>query len=242
MMRRKLGVALAVVALTLSGAREATEQFRQLKSLAGGWATTNAWNSLLVYAAGTFDGLAQQQRPAALVASNSCGDAKAAAKRRAARPATRRPARVKVETAEPVIVELALGRAEVAPLRSEVEEFRIEVVQDAAKSAMIVPRFVAADFETEVAREAGADAARSQPALGMPKLFGRDFVFRLTQVETSRSRAALRRPAPRRKVDGRRAEATDAERDAERDADAQEILFEAPSDAGLLNCDDEPRR
>jgi hypothetical protein len=239
MMRQKLGVALAVVALTLSGAREATEQFRQLKSLAGGWADTNAWNSLLVYAAGTFDGLAPQ-RQTALVASNaaSCGDAKASRTRRAVRQAARRPARVKVETAEPVIAELALSHVEGVKRRSEVEEFRIEVTHDAAKSAMIVPRFSAADFETEVAREAGADAARAELALGMPKLFGRDFVLRFTQVETSKGRAARRRQALRRKVDERRVEATDAERDA----GAQEILFEAPSDSGLLNCDDEPRR
>ena len=239
MMRQKLGVALAVVALTLSGAREATEQFRQLKSLAGGWATTNAWNSLLVYAAGTFDGLAPQ-RQTALVASTtaSCGDAKASRARRAVKSGTRRPARVKVEAAEPVIAELALSHAEAAAGRSRVEEFRVEVAHDAAKAAMIVPRFAAADFETEVAREAGADAARRELALGMPKLFGRDFVFKFTQAETSKGRAARRRQALRRKVDERRGEATDAGGDA----DAQEILFEAPSDSGLLNCDDEPRR
>lgn len=238
-MRQKLCVALAVVALALSGAREAAEQFRQLKSLAAGWADTNAWNSLLVYAAGTFDGLAPQ-RQTALVAANTAsrGDRKAAAERRAVRSAARRPARVRVETAQPVIAELALSHAEAAPRRVTVEEFRVEVAHDAAKAAKIVPRFAAADFEMEVAREANADAARSDLALGMPKLFGRDFVLRLTQVEASKRRAALRRPAPRRWVDERRA----AELDAERDADAQEAFFETPSDSGLLNCDDEPRR
>lgn len=239
MMRQKLCVALAVVAVALSGAREATEQFRQLKSLAGGWATTNAWNSLLVYAAGTFDGLAPQ-RQTALVASNAaaCGDAKASRARRAVKSATRRPARVKAETPQPVIAELALSHAEGATLRSDVEEFRIEVTHDTAKAAMIVPRFSAADFEMEVARETSSDAARAQEALGMPKLFGRDFVFRFRQVETSKGRAAHRRGETRRKVNAPR----DAEADAERDADAQEVLFEAPSDSGLLNCDDEPRR
>ena len=236
-MRQKLCVVLAVVAVALSGAREATEQFRQLKSLAGGWADTNAWNSLLVYAAGTFDGLVPQ-RQAALVASNSasCGDQKAA-KRRAIKSATRRPARVKAETAEPVIAELALSHAEGAARRSEVEEFRVEVAHD-AKASLLVPRFSAADFETEVARDAGYDAARAQEALGMPKLFGRDFVFKFRQVEPARGRAALRRGETRRKVNEPRA----AEPDAEAEAEAQDVLFEAPSASGLLNCDDEPRR
>ena len=236
-MRRKLGVALAVVALALSGAREATEQFRQLKSLAGGWATTNAWNSLLVYAAGTFDGLAPR-RQTALVASNSapCGTAKAARARRAVRPAARKPARVKAETAEPLIAELALSFDERGPQGSDVEEFRIEVGRDAgAKGAALVPRFSAADFETEVAREAG----RAQPAAEMPKLRGKDFVLRYTQVETLRGRAALRRAATRRKIDEQsRGEAADSGRD---DA-PQGVPFEAPSDSGLLNCDEEPRR
>lgn len=238
-MRQKLCVALAVAALALSGAREATEQFRQLKSLAGGWATTNAWNSLLVYAAGTFDGLAPQ-KASAHVASNSasCGDRKAAAGRRAVRSANRRPARAAVEAAEPVIAELALSHAEGAVRRAEVEEFRVEVVHDAARAAMIVPRFAAADFETEVAREAGADAARPQPAPGMPQSFVRDFLFKYRQVETIRGRAARGRSEKRRKANAPRA----AEADAEHDADAQETLFEAPSDSGLLNCDDGPRR
>ena len=238
-MRQKLCVALAVVAVALSGAREATEQFRQLKSLAGGWADTNAWNSLLVYAAGTFDGLAPQQRQTALVASNaaSCGDRKAATRRRAVKSAARRPARVRVEAARPVIAELALSHAEGATRRPVVEEFRIEVSHD-AKAALLVPRFAAADFETEVAREVVAEAARAELPLGMPKLFGRDFVVRLKQVEASRVRAASRRVERRRKA----GEPRDAERDADRDADAQEVLFEAPSDSGLLNCDDEPRR
>lgn len=235
-MRQKLCVALAVVALALSGAREATEQFRQLKSLAAGWASTNAWNSLLVYAAGTFDGIAPQ-RQAALVASNSAprGGAKAAAKRRAVRSVARRPSRVKAD--EPVIAELALGHAGAATRRVEVEEFRIEVARDGAKTALLVPRFAAADFETEVARE--SNAAREQPELGLPNLFGKDFVLRLRQAEAAKGRAALRRPASRRRVDEHRGEtATDDERDAE----AQDVLFAAPSDSGLLNCDDEPRR
>ena len=240
-MRQKLGVALAVVALAISGAREASDQFHQLTSLAGGWATTNAWNSLLVYAAGTFEGLAPQ-RQTALVASNtasSCESAKTATARR--KPAARKPARVRVEAAEPVIAELALSHAEARSLRSEVEEFRIEVRRDAGeKAAALVPRFAAMDFETELARETnlGADAARARLASELSKLWGKDFVFKFRQVETSRGRAAGRRNAERRKVEERRAEATDAAQDA----DAREVLFEAPSDSGLLNCDDEPRR
>jgi len=235
-MRQKLGVALAVVALALSGAREATEQFHQLKSLAGDWATTNAWNSLLVYAAGTFDGLAPQ-RQTALVASNSapCDDAKAATARR--KPATRRPARVKVKTAEPVIAELALSHAEAASLRSDVEEFRIEVRREAGeKAAALIRPFVAMDFETELAREVshGAEAARARLASELSKLWGKDFVFKFTQVETFKGRAASKR----RQVE----EARDAAADAERDADAQDVLFDATSDSGLLNCDEEPRR
>jgi hypothetical protein len=225
-----------VVALALSGAREATEQFRQLKSLAGGWATTNAWNSLLVYAAGTFDGLAPQRRTA-LVASNSvsCDGAKAQVARRKAKPAARRPARVKVETAEPLVAELALNFDEADSQRSDVDEFRIEVGRDAG-AKVYVPRFAAADFETEVARGAGreAEAARAQLSSELSKLWGSDFVFKVTQSETLRGRSALKRRAPRRRVEERRDETSDAE--------AQDALFEAPSASGLLNCDDEPRR
>ena len=130
-MRRKLGVALAVIAIALSGAREAADQFRQLKSLAGGWATTNAWNSLLVYAAGTFDGLApQRQTPLVASGSDSRGEARAARARRAIKSAARKPARAKVEAAEPVVAELALSHAEAAARVSEVEEFRVEVRRD----------------------------------------------------------------------------------------------------------------
>lgn len=235
-MRQKLGVALAVVALALSGAREATEQFRQMKSLAGGWATTNAWNSLLVYAAGTFDGLAPQPRTA-LVASNPAArnDTKATRARRAVKSAARKPARLKAETAEPLIVELALSFDEAGSRGPDVEEFRIEVGRDAgAKGAAIVPRFAAADFETEVAREAG----RARLSSEMPRLSGKDFVFRLAPVETPKSRPARRRAATRRKVEETRDEAPDTGRDG----DTQEVLFEAPSDSGLLNCDEEPRR
>ncbi|HLL76139.1 MAG TPA: hypothetical protein VK421_12845 [Pyrinomonadaceae bacterium] len=238
-MRQKLGVALAVAAFALSGARGASDQFRQLKSLAGDWANTNAWNSLLVYAAGTFDGLVPQ-RQTALVASNSaaCGDAKATTARRAARPA-RKPVRVKVEEARPVIAELALSHAEAAAGSSEVEEFRIEIGRDAGETTeALIPRFAATVFETEVARESGADAARVRLASEVSKLWGKEFVFQFTPAETPRGRAALRRSATRRKADERRVEATDAELDA----DAIETLFEAPSGTGLLNCDEEPRR
>lgn len=241
-MRRKLGVALAVVALALSGAHEASDQFRQLKSLAGDWAHTNAWNSLLVYAAGTFDGLAPQ-RQTALVASNSASSpegAKASRARRAFKQATRRPERVRVEAVGPVIAELALSHA--AAGRSDVEEFRIEVARDAGANAKsLVPRFAAADFEIEVAREAGADAARARLASEMSKLRGKDVVFRYTQVETLRSRAAGRRIATRRKAEEQPRDEDEAT-DAGRDAEAQELLFEAAPDAGLLNCDEEPRR
>lgn len=241
-MRQKLGVALAVVALALSGAREASDQFRQLKSLAGGWATTNAWNSLLVYAAGTFDGRAPERRTA-LVASNtvsSCDDPRAAARRRAVR-ATRKPARVKVEDARPLIAELELSHAGTAARRSEVEEFRIEVGRDAGTAARsFVPRFAAEVFETEVAREEGAKSARARLESELSKLRGGEFVIRFTQAETLKGRDAHRRNAPRRRAEGPREAAADAERDG--DADSQEALFEAPTDAGLLNCDEEPRR
>jgi hypothetical protein len=231
-MRQKLGVALAVVALALAGAREAAEQFHQLSSLAGVLGTTSAWNSLLVYAAGTFDGLAPQ-RPTALVASNSAScDAKVSAKRRAVKSAARRPARVKAETVEPLIVELALSHAEGDARRSDVEEFRIEVGRDAgAKGALLIPRFAAMDFETEVARA-------PQVATEVSKLRDRDFTFRFMPALPLRSRDAVRRNAPRRKAESSRAEATSDEAPA----DALDVLFAAPSDSGLLNCDEEPRR
>jgi len=237
-MRQKLGVALAVIAIALSGAREATEQFHQLKSLAGGWATTNAWNSLLVYAAGTFEGLAPQKKQAALVASNTAAscDATRPRARRAAKPVVRRPARVKAEAAEPLIAVLALGPDAADSGRSDVEEFRIEVGRDAGvKGAMLVPRFAAADFETEVARE----DARSQRLPALPGYWVKDFTFKFRPALPMRSSDALRRNAQRRRgAEPSRVEATGDEAPA----DAQEVLFEAPSDSGMLNCDDEPRR
>jgi hypothetical protein len=241
-MRQKLGVALAVVALALSGAREASDQFHQLKSLAGGWATTNAWNSLLVYAAGTFDGRAPQRRTT-LIASNYAagGEAKSPRARRAAKPATRKPARARVGAAEPAIAELALSFDGAGTRRSDVEEFRIEVSRDAgAKAAALVRPFAAADFETELAREAsrGGEVARAQLASEMSKLRGGELVFKFAQVETLRARPPHRRPAPRRKVEEPRDEAAHSEQDG----DAQDVLFDAPSPSGLLNCDEEPRR
>jgi hypothetical protein len=235
-MRQKLGVALAVLALAVSGAREASDQFRQLSSLAGDWAANNAWNSLLVYAVGTFDGIVPQRR-APLVASHSsesCDANVTVAKRRVAKP--RRAARVKAEAAEPLVSELALGHAESAARRSEVEEFRIEIGRDAAQAAALVPQFGGALFETELAREGGRAAAEAKLATELQRLWGRDLVFKFTPDEAVRGRAAVRRIAPRRKAEQPREARTDA------DAEAQEILFDAPSDSGLLNCDEEPRR
>ena len=237
-MRQKLGVALAVVALALSGAREATEQFHQLKSLAGGWATTNALSSLLVYAAGTFEGLAPQ-RQTPLVASNSAapGGATRSRARRAVKPTARKPARVKVETAEPLIVALALSHAEAATRDSDVEEFRVEVGRDAgAKGAVLVPRFAVADFETEVARE---DVRALLPP-AMPGHWGKDFTFKFRPSLPMKGRTPHKRNATRRRA----AEPSPAEAPgaAEAPDDAQEVLFETPSDSGLLNCNEAPRR
>ena len=223
-MRQKLGVALAVFALALSGAREAADQLDQLKSLAGAWASTNAWNSLLVYAAGPFNGLAPRKAtPTTLVAANSAARAGEKVVRRAVRTAARKQTRPKAEAAGPQleIAALTISSAEAASRRSDVDEFEIGVRHEAGT----------ADFETQIARA----GVRSELA----RLGAAEFVLKFARVEARKGRAPVRRPAPRRKVE----EARDDEPAGEpADGDAREVLFESPSSSGLFNCDEEPRR
>jgi hypothetical protein len=234
-MRQKLGVALAVFALALSGAREAADQFGQFKSLAGAWATTNAWNSLLVYAAGTFDGLAPRKAaPTVLVAANSATRGSAKVTRRVVRTVTRRQTQARVEVAGPQleVATLTINPAEADTRRSDVDEFEVGARREAGAFAGSHGRkFGAADFETQIAR-AGIEAE-------LARLGAAEFVLKFARVEARKGRGPVRRPTPQRKVE----EARDEEPAGEPDGgDAQEVLFETPSSSGLLNCDEEPRR
>jgi hypothetical protein len=133
-MRQKFCVALAVVVLTLSGARETYKQFNGLRSLVGEW--SGAWNTMLVYAGAYADGAEGQSAPTLIASStNSCRAAAAPAP-----AATRdRGARAKIVRESP-----RAHRDETAEWHFDLEESDFEAeAESTAPDAPAAPNKVA---------------------------------------------------------------------------------------------------